>query len=514
MLSRSKLLRLSVGAVFTALPTLAQGQIILTDGDFLATNYTSSVAGSTPGFVTDIRYNIDYSSFLPFDPDPFLSVSIPPSPRGGGSTTGLFITGNNDSINFPGGSPTMATVTRNGLNVGTGTANPNYVMRVDVFNSTGNGVDNGSGTIGSNGQVTTYSYLGLNQSNPTVQITNLNAPGATGSQPGQGLGLLITADGGAADDFLPVYGGARYQDRALADTVGQAYSQTTQPTIHTGLLGMHLNDYWETQGFEFTETDVPADVLDNLTRTTGDGLFFAPDPTNVAGWTALNTGAQRSPYLDVFPKHNEPLHYSGGGVNPPAFLAPNTAHLTGGVPYNQWATHELYWVDGTFTYVVTYDGKTVPLLQFTPDADGLNGDDTVFSPFSSAGSAVLGFFDRFASIAVGPDGANFVVYDNLEIAVADAGDVPSVMDYLDANGYTISAGVPGDFDGDDDVDGRDFLAWQRGESPSALSAEDLQEWQTAYNGGLLSAVSSVPEPASVLLIVTMAGCGLVGRRRG
>ena len=32
---------------------------------------------------------------------------------------------------------------------------------------------------------------------------------------------------------------------------------------------------------------------------------------------------------------------------------------------------------------------------------------------------------------------------------------------------------PDDFDGDEDVDGADFLAWQRGESPNLLSQSDL-----------------------------------------
>jgi len=62
------------------------------------------------------------------------------------------------------------------------------------------------------------------------------------------------------------------------------------------------------------------------------------------------------------------------------------------------------------------------------------------------------------------------------------------------------AGVPGDFDGDDDVDGRDFLAWQRGLSPTPFSAADLAEWQGAYNGGLLSA-AVVPEPSAALMML-------------
>ena len=84
----------------------------------------------------------------------------------------------------------------------------------------------------------------------------------------------------------------------------------------------------------------------------------------------------------------------------------------------------------------------------------------------------------------------------------------------------VGAGTPGDFDGDDDVDGRDFLAWQRGASPNGtpggpVSAADLAEWQGAYNGGALSAVT-VPEPASGILLIAslalVAGRGAARKR--
>jgi hypothetical protein len=45
-----------------------------------------------------------------------------------------------------------------------------------------------------------------------------------------------------------------------------------------------------------------------------------------------------------------------------------------------------------------------------------------------------------------------------------------------------SAG-PGDFDGDSDVDGHDFLSWQRGQSPDPLSQGDLSTWETNYDTG-------------------------------
>ncbi len=63
------------------------------------------------------------------------------------------------------------------------------------------------------------------------------------------------------------------------------------------------------------------------------------------------------------------------------------------------------------------------------------------------------------------------------------------------------AGLPGDFDGDGDVDGADFLTWQRG-FPGTFDASDLAEWQGAY-GAPPVAAATVPEPTS--LILTLSG---------
>lgn len=61
---------------------------------------------------------------------------------------------------------------------------------------------------------------------------------------------------------------------------------------------------------------------------------------------------------------------------------------------------------------------------------------------------------------------------------------------------------PGDFDADWDVDGADLLAWQRGESPSLLSAGDLIDWQHSFGVVLLVGASrAVPEPSSAVLIL-------------
>lgn len=64
----------------------------------------------------------------------------------------------------------------------------------------------------------------------------------------------------------------------------------------------------------------------------------------------------------------------------------------------------------------------------------------------------------------------------------------------------------GDFDADDDVDGFDFLVWQRGESANSLSSSDLAAWESHYAAVSPSAALSavVPEPANAFLPISVA----------
>lgn len=55
--------------------------------------------------------------------------------------------------------------------------------------------------------------------------------------------------------------------------------------------------------------------------------------------------------------------------------------------------------------------------------------------------------------------------------------------------------INGDFDGDEDVDGRDFLMWQRNQSVG-----NLTDWQVRYGTGMLGAINTVPEPSTLVLL--------------
>ena len=78
------------------------------------------------------------------------------------------------------------------------------------------------------------------------------------------------------------------------------------------------------------------------------------------------------------------------------------------------------------------------------------------------------------------------------------------------------ATIAGDFDLDLDVDGFDFLKWQRGESPNgAYSTSDLSDWETNYGmvAPLVAAASTVPEPNTLLLVALASLLGISVRRR-
>jgi len=72
---------------------------------------------------------------------------------------------------------------------------------------------------------------------------------------------------------------------------------------------------------------------------------------------------------------------------------------------------------------------------------------------------------------------------------------------------------PGDYDLDGQVDGADFLRWQRGGSPDSLSPADLGAWQSQFGsaGNITSLMVTVPEPTAMVLM--WSGMLLLGCKR-
>jgi hypothetical protein len=210
-----------------------------------------------------------------------------------------------------------------------------------------------------------------------------------------------------------------------------------------------------------------------------DGSAGEPHATYHAGGRNNTTGTL---YTDAL----------GSGRTVPAsvsaaFPAQNmTGTLNTGTPAFQWVTHEIRKVGNLAEWYVN-GFKLITV------------DMTSFSTPTLGGNLSFGHADTNFGSSTDPEAVDlmFTLIDNIEVtAIADVVEEDA------------------DFDDDDDVDGRDFLMWQRGFGvPDALNVDgdadgdedvdgdDLIIWQAQYGEPVppLSAVTSVPEPASFSL---------------
>ncbi len=118
----------------------------------------------------------------------------------------------------------------------------------------------------------------------------------------------------------------------------------------------------------------------------------------------------------------------------------------------------------------------------------------VFNIADPANPVHVGAFDTYVGTSTNYNG-NWGVYPFLGLDKVLLGDRARGLVIVDATPIVST----GDFDYDGDVDGRDFLAWQRGRSPLPLSASDLATWQGDYSSPFTANIA-VPEPSGVILL--------------
>jgi hypothetical protein len=277
----------------------------------------------------------------------------------------------------------------------------------------------------------------------------------------------------------------------------QATGLLTEPNV-TSESGIHANA---------AIVDVEGESALHLRATLIDEGFRLP--TFYYQWTPaqqqalINHGLKFTMVFKGFQtstggKGNIRFDFSGGEFESAGFtnIAPNRAFQITGL------SSELSSLDENFRTLIVTGEQVGSEFVFSGTLDGL--------PIDDFGLPSNGF------AFVNSPNANFVnsVYfghstGNVNNRGTDIQVKSIVMETLG------SVDVTGDFDGDGDVDGRDFLIWQRGDSLTPLSAGDLADWQANFGVGTLATFAVIPEPTSVgLLILASVSAIAFGRVPG
>ncbi len=132
---------------------------------------------------------------------------------------------------------------------------------------------------------------------------------------------------------------------------------------------------------------------------------------------------------------------------------------------------------------------------------GADTYDVLLDTFGPAGSFTLS--ETFANPGAPVDWIEFIIF-NRPTNPAQA------TDFYIRSIEISDASIAGDFDMDGDVDGRDFLLWQRN-----TSVGNLADWQTNFGAGgpLTATLGAVPEPTSLLLVGAGLAAGLLPWRK-
>ncbi len=140
-----------------------------------------------------------------------------------------------------------------------------------------------------------------------------------------------------------------------------------------------------------------------------------------------------------------------------------------------------------------------------------------------SGSAAGANGQNLEGLTLGPRLANG---NWLLVGVVDNSNGSDPVSFNTLVTFELSAIPSADFDEDGDVDGRDFLAWQRGTGTAIgathsqgdadrdgdVDAADLAIWSEEYGAPAIVAAVAIPEP-NALLLLTFGAVLIVGRRQ-
>ena len=288
------------------------------------------------------------------------------------------------------------------------------------------------------------------------------------------------------------------------DFVESAYWFDTQPEFRTDPVPANLGDFTSVVMHEF-----------------GHGLAMA----GYRSFSFSNYGELSPSTITLF----DSLTYFGGDGNPlspegtpnPMFFAGAAAAEAYGsdVPLTH-VPQGHYLASENFYHLSTCQGDGGLQLSLMNGCAIPNGERLLLTDIDLAVMEDIGYpiiipgdFDYDRDV----DGADFLAWQR--------GESPMPLSTYDLDAWKDSFDTygSGDFDNDGDVDGADFLAWQRGESPDSLSSSDLAIWQENFGSPASAPMSTaVPEPRGMVLCFVALAIGILAspatffpqRRRG
>jgi len=216
-------------------------------------------------------------------------------------------------------------------------------------------------------------------------------------------------------------------------------------------------------------------------------------------------------------------------VSPATYFYAQTFQTSGGLLDT---VNSLEWVDpdsGPYTFTPafpSYGALGVPTTVGGGDANSA-GDPTpefvnsINWDWTELGTAQTN--KEFASLAMDDDLISAMISDEnnrgLRFGPLFYGEITSWRIWSRESSFSLE----GDFDGDEDVDGADFLEWQRDSTVGAL-ADWRGNFGSAGGEGSLGpylevtitppAVSAIPEPCSLLLLIVASSAMLCATCRG
>ena len=292
---------------------------------------------------------------------------------------------------------------------------------------------------------------------------------------------LIFPNAGDEIDFNP--GSALRLDNATLRVYEDIFLEGTND-LHGGLIETIFDDIEFQDGHET--------VIDGTTLRSADGFFFENSMTSVFGAT-MELSVRMSLRYEVDVTVTDTSIDVNGGIGDveDGFNSGSTAQGEGSTLTLRGASTLLanaieegvsLVIDGTSIATLLGDANTSRNLV---DA---NGTITFLSTGAELITLTPSASDARSRVINGLTGLSYLD-DPLAWSVTDWDGVSTLAS------LKLIGGLPGDFNDDGKVDGADFLAWQRGESASPRSPEDLADWQSNFGVSAASPTAAgVPEP--------------------